>query len=514
MKTPNFFSGRQVLGALVIVLLGSYAAQSEELQVPASATDTNLSAETARKSSVESALPTAETDSDSAYAELVRLVRAGVDQSVILSYVENSLRFFELDATRIIYLSDLEIPPDIIAAAMERDQQLLQEGIAAAPSESAAATEAMTNPPEVTEDYLYDTLAPYGSWIYIEGYGRCWQPAAVTYHADWRPYRDNGRWIYTDCGWYWMSDYSWGWAAFHYGRWFRHDRYGWCWWPDTVWAPSWVSWRYDRTYCGWAPLPPYTSCRTGAGIVYRGNRVSVGFNFGLDADCYTFIATKNFCDPKPDQHYVDRREAKRIYDRTRVFNRMDYDVRKKRVVNEGISPNIISTLSNQAITPVSVRHAGSRPGNNSRHEQVDRNTQTLVVSRPQHAVPQNKPSAARTHSSAQRTAPVQPRSDYMATAGRNSPPPGRPPEARVQNAKPSGTRQPTPAPQARQQRSTPSSGGATSSQPAAQRPAPPQGGNQGYSVTKGKPANGNANGQGQANRPSNPGRPHAVNGGQ
>ena len=68
------------------------------------------------------------------------------------------------------------------------------------------------------------------------------------------------------CGWYWMSDYSWGWAPFHYGRWFHHARFGWCWMPDTVWGPSWVTWRYSDDYCGWAPLPPGAIYRAGVGF--------------------------------------------------------------------------------------------------------------------------------------------------------------------------------------------------------------------------------------------------------
>ena len=37
---------------------------------------------------------------------------------------------------------------------------------------------------------------------------------------------------------------------------FTMRAYGWCWAPDTVWGPSWVTWRYSGDYCGWAPLPP------------------------------------------------------------------------------------------------------------------------------------------------------------------------------------------------------------------------------------------------------------------
>ena len=84
-------------------------------------------------------------------------------------------------------------------------------------------------PTAVTTTYFYDTLSPYGSWIYVNGYGRCWRPSVCVYNPAWQPYCDHGHWVYTNCGWYWYSDYSWGWAPFHYGRWFQHPGMGWCW---------------------------------------------------------------------------------------------------------------------------------------------------------------------------------------------------------------------------------------------------------------------------------------------
>src|SRR5207302_3435873 len=104
-------------------------------------------------------------------------------------------------------------------------------------------------PAEADYSDFSDALAPYGNWVDVAGYGRCWQPAVGAVNPGWRPYCDRGHWAYTDSGWYWMSDYSWGWAPFHYGRWFQHERLGWCWTPDNVWGPAWVSWRYSNNYC-------------------------------------------------------------------------------------------------------------------------------------------------------------------------------------------------------------------------------------------------------------------------
>ena len=337
---------------------------------------------------------------DSALAELVRLVQAGVEKSVMLAYIENTLRLFELDADGIIYLTDLGAPAEVITAAMEHDQELIQKGISpeTASTESVSPVEAAVDldgqPQEVTTNVFYDTLSPYGVWVNIDGYGRCWRPSVIIYNVTWHPYCDDGRWIYTDCGWYWKSYYSWGWATFHYGRWFRHARYGWCWWPDTVWAPSWVCWRYDRSYCGWAPLPPYTYYRSGFGIVYRGSRVSAGFDFGLNAGAFTFVAARDFCDPQPRNCRVDNGEASRIYKRTTAFHEISFDRQHQRVSNAGIPHRDIATAARQDIRPVSIHQLEDRGARGRQDERIEE--RGPAVNRPGPAsFNQTSPSTAR-----------------------------------------------------------------------------------------------------------------------
>src|SRR5690242_15338799 len=99
---------------------------------------------------------------------------------------------------------------------------------------------------------FYEPLAAQGTWVEVGSYGRCWHPANV--EVAWRPYC-SGYWVWTDCGWYWVSDEPWAWACYHYGRWV-YDANVWIWVPDPVWGPAWVSWREGGGYCGWAPLPP------------------------------------------------------------------------------------------------------------------------------------------------------------------------------------------------------------------------------------------------------------------
>jgi hypothetical protein len=312
-----------------------------------------------------------------------------------MTYVTNSGSTFNLDSDKIIYLKDIGLPNEVVTAMMQRDQQLQQQMTASAyqppaqpapvpdtteQPETAPVEQPVEQPAEVTVNYFYDTLAPYGSWVDVEGYGRCWRPSVEVYNSGWQPYCDHGHWVYTDCGWYWFSDYSWGWATFHYGRWFKHSHWGWCWAPDTVWGPSWVTWRYSDDYCGWAPLPPFAVYREGVGFFYQGRNVGIGFNFGLDVNCFTFVPTRYFCDPHPHRHSVASGQVMQIYNRTTVIN--NFNVRDHNFVNGGIAPEHITAATRTPIHPISIQNATSSAGRGPRGDQLSRDGRTLVVNRP------------------------------------------------------------------------------------------------------------------------------------
>ena len=111
----------------------------------------------------------------------------------------------------------------------------------------------------VSTDVFVTALAPYGDWVYVGSYGRVWRPSAAVVGVGFRPYGPGGHWVHTDYGWSYESDWEWGWAPFHYGRWYLDQGHGWVWIPGNAWAPAWVSWRYGGGYVGWAPLPPVGS---------------------------------------------------------------------------------------------------------------------------------------------------------------------------------------------------------------------------------------------------------------
>jgi hypothetical protein len=104
---------------------------------------------------------------------------------------------------------------------------------------------------------FYEVLSPYGEWFVLQPYGPVWRPHRHVVGVGFTPYVTGGRWVYTEHGWIFETDWAWGWAPFHYGRWlYLGVGEGWVWVPDTVWGPAWVEWRYGPGYVGWVPLPP------------------------------------------------------------------------------------------------------------------------------------------------------------------------------------------------------------------------------------------------------------------
>ena len=332
---PLFYTKTLIALAVAVAAAASAVSQAQEQPIPPPASA--------------DALPP-NIDPSSPVAQVIKLAQAGVDAGVIRNFIANTPGTFNLDAERVVYLNDLGIPTDLINAMLDHDKNLSAPAAVIAPPPAVSSSEAAP-PTVVTVNYFQETLSPYGSWVEVEGYGRCWRPTTVIYDSTWQPYCDRGHWVYSDYGWYWDSDYSWG-ATFHYGRWFRHARYGWCWWPDTVWAPSWVTWRSSSDYCGWAPLPPFTVYRPGFGFFYRGASVAVGFDFGLDAGCFTFISPSRFCDRRPRYYRADHDRVTRIFNQTTVIN--NYNEHNRTIVNGGISVDRINVGGRRPLQAVAV----------------------------------------------------------------------------------------------------------------------------------------------------------------
>jgi hypothetical protein len=130
----------------------------------------------------------------------------------------------------------------------------------------AADAYADTDPSALTD--FRGVLDPHGSWVQDPTYGTVWVPSPDEIGADFTPYVSAGHWAY-DSDYVWMSDFTWGWVAFHYGRWERTREMGWVWIPGRAYAGAWVSWRVgsdEFAYVGWAPLPPTWGWRDGVAM--------------------------------------------------------------------------------------------------------------------------------------------------------------------------------------------------------------------------------------------------------
>ncbi|SER73689.1 DUF6600 domain-containing protein [Pedobacter rhizosphaerae] len=171
------------------------------------------------------------------------------------------------------------------------------------------------NDGNVSLQTFYDELSPYGTWIQDPQYGYVWRPDVN--QADFRPYYTNGRWVMTEYGNTWVSNYDWGWAPFHYGRWVYNSYRQWIWLPDTNWGPAWVDWRSGDGYYGWAPMAPSISIN-----------ISFGRRYVVPDYCWNFIPQANiYVNTFPRYDYGRNNVYIRnttIINNTYVYNRRTY----------------------------------------------------------------------------------------------------------------------------------------------------------------------------------------------
>jgi hypothetical protein len=188
---------------------------------------------------------------------------------------------------------------------------------------------------------FYTKLEPYGDWRETSDYGYVWQPREAERSRDWHPYTD-GRWVYTDVGWTWVSEERFGWATYHYGRWTRLRGIGWVWVPGNEWAPAWVSWRKSDEYVGWAPLPPEARFDRRRGIHnWADNYYDIG------PDQYRFVATREFGNKEIQRNVVPRERNVTIINQTTNVTNITYN--NTTVVNQGPNYDELRTRSQQPI---------------------------------------------------------------------------------------------------------------------------------------------------------------------
>lgn len=235
-----------------------------------------------------------------------------------------------------------------------------------------AGTNVRAQEDNVSLQQFYDELSPYGTWIQDPQYGYVWRPDVD--QADFRPYYTNGRWAMTDYGNTWVSNYQWGWAPFHYGRWVADAYNRWLWIPDTTWGPAWVDWRTGGGYYGWAPMAPL---------------ISIHINFGrryIRPDyCWNFI---------PQGHiYYNNFPRYRSYNNIRIINKTkiinNTYVNNRNTYYTGPRPEEVRRATNQDVKVYQVAR-----NNRVEAQGIDRNTVNIYTPRPSRASQANQGSPA------------------------------------------------------------------------------------------------------------------------
>ncbi len=178
-------------------------------------------------------------------------------------------------------------------------------------------------PREVVTTYERD-LQPYGEWVEVREYGRCWRPHGRPH--GWRPYTV-GHWVDTNEGYSWVAEESeadWGVVTYHYGRWYEDRSSGWVWVPGSTYSPAWVSWREGGGYCGWAPLPPQVGYGPGVSVAVIDRYVP--------ADRYVYVEDRYIGERRVHERFV-RNDVTIINRTTNITN---ITIVNERVVNHGV----------------------------------------------------------------------------------------------------------------------------------------------------------------------------------
>jgi len=208
---------------------------------------------------------------------------------------------------------------------------------------------------DVSLQLFYDQLSPYGQWIDHPQYGYVWLPNAG---QDFVPYSTNGHWVMTDDGWTWASDYEWGWAPFHYGRWDYDDSYGWLWVPGTEWGPSWVDWRSADGYYGWSPMEPGISLSVGFGRPYNSNY-----------DHWMFVRSGDFDRSDINHYYVNRTDHDRLVRSSIVINKTYVDNSRHSTYAFGPARADVQKATGRTVNRVAIQE-NTKPGQSMHNGQL------------------------------------------------------------------------------------------------------------------------------------------------
>ncbi len=195
---------------------------------------------------------------------------------------------------------------------------------------------------------FYDELSPYGQWTDFSGYGYVWIPDANS-DTSFAPYWNKGYWAFTKYGWTWASDYDWGWAVFHYGRWGFNDSFGWFWVPDNKWGPAWVNWREAEGYFGWSPMAP-------------GMDVNTSLNQGYDSSSahWSFVEYRYFEQRDVNRYIVSHSKQQDAIGRnSRAIRNTSVDATSHTIYASGPLKEVVQVSSGRPVTLLAIRTTGA-----------------------------------------------------------------------------------------------------------------------------------------------------------
>jgi hypothetical protein len=145
---------------------------------------------------------------------------------------------------------------------------------------STAGVASYTDHGTIDFDKALQLLNPYGTWSKIDDQ---WAYTPLDREA---PYT-NGRWLYTEYGWYWKGNHAHSWLTEHYGFWKRGADKVWSWYPGTSWLSEIVEFRATPTHIGW---------RSGA-VDRDGNYIEAPEDRYAKPEEWTFVTKAQFAGP-------------------------------------------------------------------------------------------------------------------------------------------------------------------------------------------------------------------------
>ena len=146
---------------------------------------------------------------------------------------------------------------------------------------------------------------------------------------------------------------------------------------------------------------------SGFGFSYRDHSIGISFDFGLSADCYTFVPFGRFCDFRPYRYYLPRQHVTQIFHQTTIINNnVNIHGNNNTVtINNGLVTDRVRAATRSEIRPAVVRDLTATPVRGRPTDRVQREGGSLVVYRPR--LPE--PSAARSFTSGGSTRTERPR---------------------------------------------------------------------------------------------------------